>query len=258
MADLFDPTAVLSAFPRLLARIHVTLLIVLSGALSGTILGAGLAFVRLGRLRILNQAATVYISFMRGTPVIVQLFLVYYGLPVMVAGLGVDISRWDRLLFVLATYGLHMAAFTAEIFRAAILAIPRGQSEAAYCVGMSRWQAFRRIVAPQAVAIALPNLSLAVAGLLQDTSLAFSIGVVDVMGEARAIGGNSQRMLEAMTGAAIILTALSLLLEQVANGLERRLFSRTRQGWSHRGDRERMRGREEARTARNSRKNVAP
>jgi L-cystine transport system permease protein len=222
MDGLFDVAAVFSALPRLLSRIPVTLFLVIAASLFGAAIGLVLAFIRLHKMPVLDPLARLYISFMRGTPVIVQLFLVYYGLPVIVAACSLDINRWDRLFFVLVTYSLHVAALHAEIFRASLAAIPRGQVLAASSVGMSRRQAFFRIVAPQAARLALPNIGLAITGMLQDTSLAFSVGIVDVMGEARAVGGNSQRMLEAMAGAAMIFLLLTILLDWWLGTLGRR------------------------------------
>jgi L-cystine transport system permease protein len=223
MHDLFDPATVLLYLPKLLAKLPVTLLIVLSATAAGILFGLALAFVRLYRVPVLNQATLLYISFVRGTPIIVQMFLVYYGLPMLMDLVGIDINRWDKLFFVVVTYGLHAAAYYAEIFRGAIGSVPAGQAEAAYSVGLTRFQAFRRIVAPQAVLTAVPNVGTAVAGLLQDTSLAFTIGIIDVMGEVKVIGGNTHRMLEGYTGAALIFLVLALMLERTFFSLETRL-----------------------------------
>jgi ABC-type nitrate/sulfonate/bicarbonate transport system permease component len=91
------------------------------------------------------------------------MFLVYYELPMLFALVGIDINRWDKLFFVVMTYGLHAAAYHTEKFRAAFSGVPAGQAEAAYSVGLSRFQAFRRIVAPQAVLTAVPNVGTATA-----------------------------------------------------------------------------------------------
>ena len=97
--------------------------------------------------------------------------------------IGININRWDKLYFVIITYGLNAAAFKAEMIRAAIISIPVGQAEAAYSIGMTKLQAFSRIIAPQSVIIILPTLGITLVGLLQDTSLAFTLGIIDVMGQ---------------------------------------------------------------------------
>lgn len=214
MTDLFSLQRVIEYFPRILAGLPLTLLITGLATALGTALGVALAFARLYRVPALNQLATVFISFMRGTPIIVQMFVVYYGLPALLLGVGVDVNRWDKIYFIIITYGLNAAAFMGEIFRAAISSVPAGQSEAAYSVGLTRFQAFRRIVIPQAVKIALPSFGANLVGLLQDTSIAFSLGIVDVMGKVRTIGAVTFHYLEGYVCAAILFVALSVLIEK--------------------------------------------
>lgn len=223
MKEIFDPATVLLYLPKLLSKLPVTLLIVVMAWIAGMTLGLLLAAFRLYRVPVLNQLTIVYVSFMRGTPIVVQMFLVYYGLPMLLGQVGIDINRWDKLFFVIVTYGLHAAAFHAEIFRAAIGGVPRAQAEAASSVGLSRLQAFRRIIAPQAALAALPGVGIALAHLVQETSLAFTIGIVDVMGEVRAIGSNTHRMLEGYAGAAVIFLVLTLFVEASFSRLERTL-----------------------------------
>ena len=223
MGQLFDFRLVFVYFPKLLSRLHITLLIVIAATLLGITFGIVLALIRLSRTPLLNQVATVYISFMRGTPIIVQMFVIYYGLPLVLSSIGVDINRWDKLFFVIITYGLNMAAFMAEIIRAAIVGVPIGQAEAAYSTGMTRWQAFRRIVAPQAILIALPSLGMEMVGLLQNTAIAFSLGIIDVMGKAKIIGASTCHTLEGYVGAAVIFLVLCILLEHGCSLIEKQL-----------------------------------
>jgi ABC-type amino acid transport system, permease component len=109
------------------------------------------------------------------------------------------------------------------MIRAAIVNIPIGQVEAAYSVGMTKLQAFTRIIAPQSVIIILPTLGITLVGLLQDTSLAFTLGIIDVMGKVNAIAANTYRSLEGYVSAAIIFFILSILLEQLFSRLEKKL-----------------------------------
>ncbi len=221
---LFDPATVFIYLPRLLSKLPVTLLIVVTATLLGAAGGMLLALVRLFRTPVLNQAAVVYISFMRGTPIVVQLFLVFYGVPWLLDHVGIDINRWDKLFFVILTYTLNTAAFKAEVFRAALQSVPSGQAEAAYAVGLTRLQCFRRIIAPQALLIALPSLGTGLAALLQDTSLAYTLGIIDVMGQVHAIASGTNRMLEGYVGAAIIFLTLSVALEKGFGRIEANLL----------------------------------
>jgi L-cystine transport system permease protein len=110
----------------------------------------------------------------------------------------------------------------AEIFRAAITSVPAGQSEAAYSIGLTRFQTFRRVVAPQAVKIALPSFGTSLVGLLQDTSVAFPLGIIDVMGKVQTVGAVSYHYLEGYVCAAFIFVAISFLLEKGFAVLEKR------------------------------------
>lgn len=223
MGTLFDMKLVFIYFPKLLSRLHITLFIVFSATILGIICGVALALVRLYKIPVCSQLAKVYISFMRGTPIIVQMFIVYYGLPLAISMIGIDINRWDKLFFVVITYALNMSAFMAEIIRAAITGVPIGQTEAAYSIGMTRMQTFTRIVAPQALLIALPSLGMNMVGLLQNTSIAFSLGIIDVIGKAKVIGASTYHTLEGYVGSAVIFLVLCIMMEQGCSVIEKRL-----------------------------------
>lgn len=223
MGNYFNINLIFQYMPQLLSRLHITLLIVLSATVIGLFFGVILALFRLYKMPVLNQIAIVYMSFMRGTPILVQMFIVYYGLPMLLMQIGININRWDKLYFVIITYGLNAAAFNAEIIRAAITSIPEGQAEAAYSVGMTKLQAFSRIIAPQSVIIILPTFGITLVGLLQDTSLAFTLGIIDVMGKVNAIASNTYRSLEGYVSAALIFLVLSVLLEQLFSQIEKKL-----------------------------------
>ncbi|MDR3595707.1 amino acid ABC transporter permease [Clostridium sp.] len=223
MGKLFDFKLIFEYLPSILARIHITLLIVLLATIVGLLLGVFIALARIYKIPVINQLTIIYISFIRGTPIIVQLFIVYYGLPEILIGIGININRWDKLNFVLVTYALNSAAFMAEIIRASITSVPIGQTEAAYSIGMTRWQAFYRIIAPQAIITSLPSLGTSIIGLLQDTSLAYTLGIIDMMGQAQAIGARTLHTIEGYIGATIIFIVLSILLEKVFSIIEKKV-----------------------------------
>ncbi|GAA3402446.1 amino acid ABC transporter permease [Paenibacillus hodogayensis] len=176
---------------KLADKLPATLFMMIVALAGGLLLGLLLAIVRIRRYPVLSALATLYLSFMRCTPTLVQLFLVFYGLPQLVLLFGMDINGWSNMSFAIITFALHAAAVLSEVIRSAYLAVGRSQQEAAYSVGMSAFQTLRRIVLPQAFGIALPNLANNAISLLKETSLAFSIGVIDVMGQAELIVGNN-------------------------------------------------------------------
>ncbi|MDR1979247.1 MAG: amino acid ABC transporter permease [Synergistaceae bacterium] len=224
MGKLFDVALVFEYMPVILSRFPVTLLIVSTSIIGGTLLGFLIALVRLYRVPVLNPAVVSYISFIRGTPVIIQMFLVYYGFPLLLLQVGININRWDKLYFVLISYMLNNAAFMAEIIRSAIASVPAGQTEAAHSVGLSGFQTLRRIVLPQAFFTAFPAFGTRVVNTLESTSLAFTLGILDMLGQAQAIGVRTYHLLEGYVVVALVFIAASMLLEKGFAWMERRLI----------------------------------
>jgi L-cystine transport system permease protein len=206
-----------SALPRLLGQVHITIGITLCAFFFGLLWGLCLAAARLYRVPVLSQLASLYISFIRGTPVLIQLLICNIALPSVIWSLsGVNVGRlWPPISFVIIAYSLNVAAFLAETIRASISGVDGGQQEAALSVGLTEFQSLCRVVLPQAFRIALPSLANSLSGLLKDTSLAFSAaGILDVMGMVSAIAGLTYRNLEGYVGAALIFFALCLLIER--------------------------------------------
>ncbi|MWV44528.1 ABC transporter permease subunit [Paenibacillus sp. HJL G12] len=224
MGAPFDYTYIFSYFPKLLSTLGITLLIVAGSLLVGIIIGFLIALPRLYRIPVLNTLARVYVSFFRGTPILIQLFLFYYGLPEILKLVHIDISKAPVLVFVILTYGLHTGAFMSETIRASVTAVDRGQVEAAYAMGMKGHQAFTRIVLPQALAIAVPVFSNLVIALLKDTSLAFTLGVMEMTGKAETLGALTQHFVEAYISLALIYLVVSFTLEKLLLMAERRLL----------------------------------
>jgi L-cystine transport system permease protein len=223
MGDFFSLERAIEAFPKVLKALPVTLEIVVISILAGLLLGIILCLIRLTHIPVLTQIASVYISFMRGTPIIVQLYLVYYGLPILAGNLfGVNIGGWNKLIFIIAAFALNEAAFLCEIIRGSILAVPKQQTEAGYTVGMTYFQTFVHVIIPQAIRVATPSFGLDLISLFQGTSLAFLLGAVDVIGRARTIGANSGHLLDVYADVAIIFVSISILLEFVFNKAQKK------------------------------------
>ncbi|MEK8132521.1 amino acid ABC transporter permease [Paenibacillus filicis] len=213
----------LKLFLRIAERLPVTLTMLLASLVFGLLLGALIAFVRIQKRRIPYAIATFYLSFMRCTPTIVQLFLVYYGLPQLLKLIGIDVNGWDKLIFAIITFSLHSAAFFSEVIRSAYLAVGSGQQEAAYSVGMSFGQSLWRIILPQAFGIAIPSMGNQVIILLKETSLAFSIGITDIMGQVQIIIGNNYgaNIFQVYILVSLIYWMLSLIIEKGFGRLEK-------------------------------------
>ena len=224
MGSLFDINLVFAYFPAIVSRFHITLLIVLFSIAVGMLLGLLIAMIRIYKIPILNQFAVLYVSFIRGTPIIIQMFIIYYGLPLMLNAIEININQWEKLYFVLVAYGLNNAAFMSEIIRSAILSVPNGQREAAYSVGLSRRQTLYRVILPQAFLTAFPVFGTRVVSTFESTSLAFTLGILDMFGQAQAIGNRTCHELEGYVVLAIIFIIVSLSLEKFFSGAEKKLI----------------------------------
>src|SRR5687768_8544670 len=167
MGKAFDLMLIIEFIPTLIQYLGITLQILAASIILGFVLGIAAAIPRLYKIPILNQLVILYVSFIRGTPILIQLFLVFYGLPAILLLLfSIDITRMEAIYFVIITYAINNGAGFSEIFRAAIRAVDYGQTEAAFSVGMTSRQNFFRIVLPQAVRIAFPNMANSVIGSL--------------------------------------------------------------------------------------------
>jgi cystine transport system permease protein len=201
---------------------------IVSGALTGTIplalasfaLGIALALVvalmRLSRIRVVSLLARAYVSLIRGTPLLVQLFVIFYGLP----SVGLTIDPWPSAIIA---FSLNVGGYAAEVIRAAIQSVPKGQWEAAHMIGMSNRLALRRIILPQAARVSVPPLSNTFISLVKDTSLASLILVTELFREAQQIAAFSQEFMVLYLEAAVVYWALCLVLSTGQSMLEGRL-----------------------------------
>ncbi|KTT46834.1 amino acid ABC transporter permease [Pseudomonas oryzihabitans] len=204
----------LDSLPFLLKGAIWTVVLSLGGMFFGLLLGFGLALLRRSQQLLLRGVARLYISFFRGTPLLVQLFVIYYGLP----ELGVQL---DPLPAALIGFSLNMAAYTAEIIRSAIGAIDRGQWEAAASIGMTPLQTLRRAILPQALRIALPPLGNSFIALVKDTSLAATIQVPELFRQAQLITARTFEIFSLYLAAALLYWILASLLSTLQERLER-------------------------------------
>lgn len=176
---------------KLVPFIRVTLVLAVSSMILGLIFGGILAAMKLSGIKILRRLADLYTTFIRCTPVIILLFLSYYGIPLIVELVGIDISRGSKIWFSIAALTMYSSATLSEIIRPAFSAVNKGQFEAAVTVGLTAPQAMRIVVLPQVFYVALPNFGNMMIALTQESALAYLIGVVDVMGQAKVINSMS-------------------------------------------------------------------
>lgn len=216
------------AFPQVLAVVPVTLLLVFISIPIGWVLGVLIALVKNAKVPVLYQFATVFVSFMRSVPMVIILFVSYYSTPLVIQsyltsiGLSADISSVPAAAYAIAAFVLEQAAYSSEVFRSAILAVDKGQIEAAQSVGMTKPVAYVRIVLPQAITSALPNLNGLFVGLVQGTSLAYFVGVYEVMATSTLLANASYAYIEAYLMATVVYEVLSFVFNRVFRVIETR------------------------------------
>lgn len=209
----------LGLVPVLLKYLPLTLEMAAAGMVLALILACLLAVIRVLKTPVLNQFAIVFISFFRGTPLLVQLFLFYYGLPQLFSAL----TAINGITATVMGLTLHFSAYMAESIRAAIVGVDRSQTEAALSIGMTNSQLMRRIVLPQATRVALPTLMNYFIDMIKATSLAFTLGVTELMGATQKEAASSFLYFEAFVVAAIMYWIVVELLSWLQHHLEARL-----------------------------------
>ncbi|MGF6177460.1 ABC transporter permease [Ensifer sp. 4252] len=219
---------IIGFLPALIKATPLTLLLTAVAGIFGLVIGTLVALARLSTRRILSMPAYVFTFAFRGTPLLVQIYLVYYGLGQVLPGTWVRHSfLWpylrDGLWYAIFTLSLNQAAYNAEVIRGAIKAIPRGQIEAAKSIGMRSSMILRRITLPQALRSCLPVLTGDLIILLKTTSLASTITILEVMGTARMLQRQSLLIFEPLIAAGIIYFAVVFILTRVMNVVEKRL-----------------------------------
>ncbi len=225
MGKVFDIKAIWEYMPQILSGLPVTLELTAIAIVLGIVLGFLMALARINKVPVLSQFCTVYLSFVRGVPLMVLLYLSYYGIPVLMKAINGTTSsqKIPAFAFALLAFVVQETAYESEIIRAALLSVDRKEVEAAKSLGMNGFQTMVRLEIPQALVVAFPSLGNAVTSLIKGTSLAFMISVVDIMGKAKIIGGRTLRYFEAYICTAIIYWICCILLSIVFKFIEKKI-----------------------------------
>ena len=222
MGTIFSFEYMIKSFPTLLSMVDVTILVTVVSEFFAIILGCIIALTRINAIRLLDKVCAVYVSFIRGTPFLVQLYLICFGMPQVLNYFGMENPRSiPGILYVFLVMSLHEGGYIAEIMRGSILAVDKGQMEAAKSIGMTGYSAYTRVVIPQAFRMAIPALGNNVVSTLKSTALIFNVGVVDMMRRAELMGAFSYRHLELYIDIAVIYICLCFLVQLGTMLLER-------------------------------------
>jgi polar amino acid transport system permease protein len=215
-AGLFDWRFAWRILPDLLRASRYTIGITLAGFAIALLFGLLLAVLRRSRLRLLSWPAALLVEFIRGTPLLIQLYFLFYVLP-----------DYGLTLSPLATgtvgIGLHYSCYVAEVYRAGLDAVPRGQWEAAKALSLSPWHAYRDIMLPQAVRPIIPALGNYLVAMFKDTPVLSAITVVELMLQAKNIGSQTFRYIEPITMAGLFFLVISVSVAMLVRRIETRL-----------------------------------
>lgn len=214
--DIDWDLALSSLWPLVQGALTGTIPLSLASFALGLLLALLVALMRLSSNRIVSGVARAYVSVIRGTPLLVQLFVIFYGLP----SIGVTLDPWPSAIIA---FSLNVGGYAAEVIRAAILSVPRGQWEAGHTIGMSRTLTLRRIILPQAARVSVPPLSNTFISLVKDSSLASLILVTEMFRQAQEIASFSQQFMLIYIEAAAVYWVICLVLSAGQSRLERRL-----------------------------------
>lgn len=229
---LFDPVFMIQdVMPKLIYAIPLSLLLLFTSGIIGNLAAVPVAVARISPNPLLWMPAYGFILLMRGTPLLVQIYLIYYGLGQVFGDMtlfGKPLMRAlpflrDGIWYAIFALSLNTAGYTGEILRGAILAVPHGEIEAGKAFGMSPFQIFRRITLPRAIRICLPAMSTETILLLKATALASTVTVYEVLGMAQYIRAQTFRVYETFIGAGIVYIFLVFILTRLLNMLERYL-----------------------------------
>ncbi|MGY6270214.1 ectoine/hydroxyectoine ABC transporter permease subunit EhuD [Achromobacter denitrificans] len=216
MTPIFDWSFALEILPTLGAALIVTIQATLLGMVVAVTLGLVLAMLRRSRLGVVSLPTAFVIEFVRSTPLLVQMYFLFYVLPL--AGL-----RMSPLATGIVALGLHYATYCAEVYRAGIEAVPKGQWEAATALNLSRWRTAVDVVLPQAIPPVVPALGNYLVAMFKDTPLLSAITVVELLQQSKMIGSATFRYTEPLTLVGLLFLALSLVAAWGVRGLEARL-----------------------------------
>ena len=226
---MIDFQFILTSLPAILLAIPITLFMAFVSALIGWLLGLGIALIRKYKVPGISQICAVFVSFMRGVPMVILLYISYYALPIILynyglsIGLTIDVNAIPAVIYAMIALVLDQAAYSSEILRSALAAVDEGQMEAAFSVGMTRSQALYRIIFPQAFAIAIPNLGGLFLGLVKGTSLAYYVGVYEITATANLLAMPALNFIEAYIMTTVIYECISFVFNKFFRGCENRL-----------------------------------
>ena len=218
-----------SSIPELLQKLPITLGLASLSMVLALILGLLMAIIKMKKIKVLTQITNVLISLLRGTPIIVQLYVAFFGIPMFFQainqrfGTNMVVADIPGFVYAMVALGLNQSGFMAEIIRSALQSVNSGQIEAAHAIGMTSSQTLRRIILPEAFEVALPTIGNSMISIIKGTSLAFTCAVIEITAQGKIIGGRTYRYFEVYVSLAIIYWVITIIIEQIIKIIENKI-----------------------------------
>jgi len=212
-----------------LSGISITLLVTVISLIIALPLGFLLAITRINRIPVIQRIAQIYVSFVRGTPIIIQIFIIYSSIPLILKAffdkynIQLDIYKINPIWYALIIFSFSTTALLIEVFRSALGTVKKEQLEAAYSVGLTTFQAYRRIIIQQVLVVALPNLCTTTVNLIKATSLGYAMSLPEITLNAKVAANMGYNYVEAYLDIFIIYLILCMAVEYIFKVLEKRL-----------------------------------
>ena len=229
MSDGLNYKFLVDTFFIALSGVPITLFITLVALLFALPLGFLLALTRINRIPVLHRFAQVYVSFVRGTPIIIQIFIVYSSVPLLLSSLftkfniGMNVYDVNPIWYAFIVFSFNTTAVLIEVFRSALSTVNKGQLEAAQSVGLTDVQAYRRILIPQALVVAMPNICTATVNLIKATSLGYAMSLQEITLKAKVAANVGYNYVEAYIDIFLVYLLLCSAVEYAFKLYERRL-----------------------------------
>jgi L-cystine transport system permease protein len=218
----FDPLFFLTEIGVAFSYIPIVAVLSIIPLSLGMLFGTGLALVNIYRIKYAQSFARGYVVVMRSIPVLLQMFIVYYGMQVLYGSLGWDKARINKFIIVLIVFTLEAAGFLSEGIRAALSSVDTSQYEASHSVGMTRFHTMRYVVIPQCFPVAIPVIGSSFIGIIKGSSTAYLMGIIEmIQGTSMKTAGN-YRFLEAYCAVAVIYWGMTILIEQITHTAEKK------------------------------------
>jgi len=229
MSEGLNYTFLIDTFFIALSGVPITLLVTIVALLIALPLGFLLALTRINQVPVLNWFSRIYVSFVRGTPIIIQIFIVYASVPLILSlffekyNININVYNINPIWYAFIVFSFSTTAILIEVFRSALSTVNKGQLEAAQSVGLSNFQAYRRIVIPQALIVALPNICTATVNLIKATSLGYAMSLQEITLKAKVAANVGYNYVEAYIDIFLVYIILCSLVEYGFKLYEKRL-----------------------------------